>query len=322
MQRRKFLASAATSAIAFSQGARAQAFPSRPLRMIVPFAPGGSTDVIARALTEGLVRELGQPVIVDNRAGAGGAIGILEMLRAAPDGHTIAMVSSSNTAAVPAVNPKIGYQPVNDFTPIMYVAAVPWLIAVNPSFPARNYKEFLAELKKNPGRYSYASSGVGGVLHLNMEVFKSLTGTFITHIPYRGAGPAVADVMGGQVSIAVDSPTSLPAIKDGRLIPIVVAAPQRMKDYPNMPTFAEVGLPSLNRMSHFGFVGPKGMPRAAVDKLNAAMRKSLQDPVVRTRLEAAGATVVASSPEEFGKEIKGLYELLQRVVAERRITTD
>lgn len=322
MERRKFLEAAAWGAMALSPGARAQAFPNRPVRIIVPFAPGGSTDVIARSLSDGLGRELGQPVIVDNKAGAGGGIGILEMLRSAPDGHTIAMVSSSNTAAVPAVNPRIGYQPVSDFTPIMYVAAVPWLIAVHPSFPARNYKEFLAELKKKPGRYSYASSGVGGVLHLNMEVFKSLTGTFITHIPYRGAGPAVSDVMGGQVSIAVDSPTSIPAIKDGRLIPIVVAAPQRMKDHPNMDTFAEVGLPQLNRMSHFGFVGPKGMPRAAVDRLNAAMRKVLQDPSVRNRLEGAGASIIASSPEDFGKEIKGLYELLQRVVLERKITPD
>jgi len=322
MQRRHFLAAAATGAMSWAQGVSAQAFPSRPVRLIVPFAPGGSTDVIARAMIEGLARELGQPVVVDNKAGAGGAIGIQEMLRAAPDGHTLAMVSSSNTAAVPAVNPKTGYHPVNDFTPIMYVAAVPWLIAVHPSFPARNYREFLAELKKNPGRHSYASSGVGGVLHLNMEVFKSLTGTFITHIPYRGAGPAVSDVMAGQVPIAVDSPTSIPAIKDGRLVPIVVASPQRMKDHPNMPTFAEVGLPSLNRMSHFGFVGPKGMPRAAVDRLNAAMRKVLQEPAVRTRLEGAGATIIASSPEEFGAEIKGLHELLQRVVAERKITPE
>ncbi|CAN7345148.1 Bug family tripartite tricarboxylate transporter substrate binding protein [Variovorax sp. LjRoot178] len=323
MQRRHFLAAAATGATAaLSQSAVAQAFPSRPVRLIVPFAPGGSTDVIARALSEGLARELGQPVVVDNKAGAGGAIGIQEMLRAAPDGHTFAVVSSSNTAAVPAVNPKIGYHPVKDFTPIMYVAAVPWLIAVHPSFPARSYTEFLAELKKNPGRHSYASSGVGGVLHLNMEVFKSLTGTFITHIPYRGAGPAVTDVMAGQVPIAVDSPTSIPAIKDGRLIPIVVAAPQRMKDHPNMPTFAEVGLPSLNRMSHFGFVGPKGIPRPVVDRLNAAMRKVLQEPAVRARLEGAGATIIASSPEEFGTEIKELYELLQRVVVERKITPE
>lgn len=322
MQRRQFLATAAIGATAISPGIRAQTFPSKPVRVVVPFAPGGSADVIARALSEGLSRELGQPVVIDNKTGAGGAIGIAEVLRSTPDGHTFAMVTPSNTASVPAVNPKIGYQPVQDLTPIINVAAAPWLIAVNPSFPARDYPQFLAELKKNPGRYSYASSGVGGVLHLNMEAFKSLTGTFITHIPYRGAGPAVADVLGGQVPIAVDSPTSIPAIRDGRLIPIVVASPQRMKEHPNMPTFAEVGLPSLNRMSHFGFVGPKAMPRSAVDRINAATRKVLQDPAVRTRLEGAGATIIASSPEAFGEEIKSLYELLQRVVRERAITPD
>ena len=322
MQRRHFLAAAASSTIAFSGAASAQAYPSRPIRVIVPFAPGGSTDVIARAMSESLARELGQPVVVDNKAGAGGAIGIQELMRASPDGHTIAIVSPSNTAAVPAVNPKIGYNPINDLTPIMYAAAVPWLIAVNPSFPARTYKEFVAELKSKPGRYSYASSGVGGVLHLNMEVFKSLTGTFITHIPYRGAGPAVADVMSGQVAIAVDSPTSIPAIRDGRLIPIVVASTERMKEHPNMPTFAEVGLPSLNRMSHFGYVGPKGMPRPAVDRLNAAMRKVLQEPAMRTRMDLAGATVIASTPEAWGAEIKGLYEMLQKVVTERKITPE
>ncbi|WP_137894481.1 tripartite tricarboxylate transporter substrate-binding protein [Ramlibacter sp. 2FC] len=322
MERRHFLAVTAGGAVALSGAALAQTYPRRPVRMIVPFAAGGSTDVIARALSEGLGRDLGQPVVIDNRAGAGGAVGTMEMLRSVPDGHTVAMVSSSNTAAVPAMNPKIGYNPVADFTPIMNIAAVPWLIAVHPSFPARNYKDFLAELKRRPGHYSYASSGVGGILHLQMEVFKSLTGIFVTHIPYRGAGPAVADVMAGQVQIAVDSPTSIPAIRDGRLIPIVVAAPQRMKEHPDMPTFAEVGLPQLNRMSHFGVVGPKGTPRDAVDRLNLALRRVLQDAGVRARLEGSGATIVAGSPAEFSREIKELYEQLQRVVAERKLTTE
>jgi tripartite-type tricarboxylate transporter receptor subunit TctC len=321
MQRRQFLAAAA--AASFTGAASAQAnYPNRPVRFIVPFAAGGSTDVIARALTEALGKELGQPVIIDNKGGAGGAIGTLEMLRSAPDGHTLLIVSSSNTAAVPAMNPKIGYNPVTDFTPIMNIAAAPWLIAVHPSFPARDYKDFIAELKKKPGHYSYASSGVGGILHLQMELFKSLTGTFITHIPYRGAGPAVSDVMAGQVQIAVDSPTSLPAIRDGRLIPIVVAAPHRMKEHPDVPTFAEVGVPALNRMSHFGLVGPKALPRPLVNRLNAALRKALQEPGVRTRLEGAGATIVASTPEEFGKEIAELYTQLKKVVADRKLTTD
>ncbi len=321
MQRRQFLAAAA--AASFTGAASAEAnYPTRPVRFIVPFAAGGSTDVIARALTEALGKELGQPVIIDNKGGAGGAIGTLEMLRSAPDGHTLLIVSSSNTAAVPAMNPKIGYNPVTDFTPIMNIAAAPWLIAVHPSFPARNYKDFIAELKRKPGHYSYASSGVGGILHLQMELFKSLTGTFITHIPYRGAGPAVSDVMAGQVQIAVDSPTSLPGIRDGRLIPIVVAAPHRMKEHPGVPTFAEVGVPALNRMSHFGLVGPKALPRPIVNRVNAALRKALQEPGVRTRLEGAGATIVASTPEEFGKEIAELYTQLKKVVADRKLTTD
>jgi len=322
MERRQFLAAVAGTATVFSGAASSQTYPSRPVRVIVPFAAGGSTDVIARAVSEALGRELGQPVVIDNKGGAGGAIGTMEMVRAAPDGHTLLMVSSSNTAAVPAMNPKVGYNPVSDFTPIMNIAAAPWLIAVHPSFPARNYKDFVAELKKNPGRYSYASSGVGGILHLQMELFKSLTGTFVTHIPYRGAGPAVSDVMAGQVHIAVDSPTSIPAIRDGRLIPIVVAAPQRMKEHPNVPTFGEVGLPALNRMSHFGFVGPKGMPRSAVDRVNLGLKRVLQDTAVRTRLEGAGATVVASTPDEFGREIRELHAQLQRIVAERKLTME
>ncbi len=323
MKRRTFLGStAAAGVLAASGSVLAQGYPSRPVRMVVPFAPGGSTDVIARVISEAMGRALGQPVVVDNKAGAGGAVGTLEVLRAAPDGYNIAMVSSSNTGAGPAMNAKIGYNPVTDFTPIMNVAAAPWLIAVHPSFPARNYKEFLAELKKNPGRHSYASSGVGGILHLQMEAYKSLTGTFVTHIPYRGAGPAVNDAVAGQVSMVLDSPTSLPQIKDRRLIPIVVAANERMKDFPEMPTFAEVGLPLLNQMSHFGLIGPKGMPSDVVARINAAAKRALEDPAARRRIEGAGVTIVASSPEEFGKDIKDLYEQLRRVVAERKLTLD
>jgi len=319
MKRRHFLSALGASALAGS--AVAQTYPSRPVRIIVPFAPGGSTDVIARALSEALGRELGQTVVIDNKGGAGGIIGVQEVIRAVPDGHTLLMVSPSNTGAVPAMTQK-SYNPVTDLSPIINIAAAPWLIAVHPSFPARNFKDFMAEIKRNPGKYSYASSGTGGIIHLHMELLKGLTGTFITHIPYRGAGPAVADVLAGQVQIAVDSPTSIPAIRDGRLIPIVVAAPQRMKDHPTVPTFAEVGLPALNTTSHFGFMGPKGLPRAIVDRVNAATQKALQDPVVRGRLEGAGATIVASTPDEFGKEIEALYEKLRKVVAERKLAAE
>lgn len=318
MQRRYLFSLSTLSALALiaSTGSVwAQAYPSKVIKLQVPFAPGGTTDIVARVISEPLGKALGQTVIVENKAGGGGVVGASETARSAPDGYTLGIATVSTTAANPAINPKIPYNPLTDFTPIINIAATPNVIAVHPSFPARNYKEFVAELKKNPGKYSFASSGTGGIGHLQMELYKSLSGTFVTHIPYRGAGPALNDTVAGQVPIIFDNlPSALPFIQQKRLIAIVVAAPQRLAVLPDVPTFKDVGLEPVNRMAYYGMLGPKGLPKDIVDKLNAGVKKSLEDPAVRKRIEDTGSLIVANTPEQFSAQIKAEFEVYKKVV--------
>lgn len=318
MQRRYLFSLSTLSALALIAGTGsvwAQAYPSKVVKLQVPFAPGGTTDIVARVISEPLGKALGQTVIVENKAGGGGVVGAAETARATPDGYSLGMATVSTTAANPAINPKIPYNPLTDFTPVINIAATPNVIAVHPSFPARNYKEFVAELKKNPGKYSFASSGTGGIGHLQMELYKNLSGTFVTHIPYRGAGPALNDTVAGQVPIIFDNlPSALPFIQQKRLIAIVVAAPQRLAVLPDVPTFKDVGLEPVNRMAYYGIVGPKGLAKDVVDKLNAGVKKSLEDPAVRKRIEDTGSLVVANTPEQFAGQIKAEYEVYKKVV--------
>ena len=305
----------ALTLLATAVQAGAQGYPNKVVKLQVPFAPGGTTDIIARVISEPLGRALGQNVIVENKAGGGGVIGANETAKAAPDGYSLGMATVSTTAANPAINPRMPYNAATDFTPIINIAATPNLIAVHPSFPAKNYKEFVEVLKKSPGRYSYASSGTGGIGHLQTELWKGLQGVFVTHIPYSGAGPALRDTVGGQVEIIFDNvPSALPHIKAGRLIPLAVAAPQRMAAMPDVPTFKELGLEPVNRMAYYGIYGPKGLPREVVDKVNAAVRKSLEDPAVKKRIEDTGSFVVANSPEQFAGQMAEELAVYKKVV--------
>ena len=306
-----------------SSQAWAQNYPSKPIRLVVPFAAGGTTDLMARIVAEPLGKLLGQTVVVDNKAGGGGVLGAAEVARAAADGYTLGLATASSNATNPAINPKVPYDPLKDFSPITNMAATPNVLAINPAFPAKDFAGLLAELRRKPGQYDYASSGTGGIGHLQMELFKNLTKTFIVHIPYSGGGPALRDTVGGQVMIIFDNlPSALPHIKDKRLIAMAVATPERLPELPGVPTFKELGLEPVNRPAFYGIYGPKGMPKELVQKLNAALLKVLQDPAVIKRIEATGSKVIGNTPEQFAQQLKAEFEVYKKVVDAQKLKLD
>ena len=285
--------------------ASAQASPSKPIRLIVPFAPGGTTDIVARMIADPLSKELGQPVIVENRGGGGGAPGAAELARAAPDGYTLGMATVSTMAVNPACNPKLPYKSPADFAMITNLVGVPNVVAVHPGkVAARDMAEFVKHLKANPGRLSYASSGTCGVGHMMGELFKASSGTFMVHIPYRGAGPALNDVLAGQVEVLFDNiPSSLPHFQSGKLRPLAVAAPNRLPQLPNVPTFAELKMPAVNDQVWYGLIAPAKTPDDIVKRLHAATLKVLAQPDLRNKLQQQTAVPIGNSPEEFRKQI-------------------
>jgi tripartite-type tricarboxylate transporter receptor subunit TctC len=318
MQRRPFLALAATSLLPGLS--RAQ---GKPLRLVVPFPPGGATDITARVLAEPLSRLLEQPVIVDNRAGAGGSIGMAEVARSAPDGFTVGMATLSTHGVNPAVYKKLPYDPVRDFAPVTEVVKAPGVVVVNAALPARNYNEFLRYLKDNPGRVTYASPGNGTIGHMWGELFKSTTTTFMVHIPYRGAGPALNDLIAGQVNVYFDQvASSLPHIQSGKLRALAVSWDKRLEVLPAVPTFAELSLFSNNDPSWFGLVAPAATPPATVQRLQQAVARAVREPAVQAKLAAQGLFASGSKPEDFAGQIRKELDKMQRISRFARISLD
>lgn len=300
---------------------QAAGYPDHSIRVIVPFAPGGSTDIVARIVTQRMSQILGQPMVIENKGGAGGAIGATEAARAKPDGYTLSIATVSTLAVNPACRPKdLGYKPLTDFMPVTNFANVPNVIEVNPKFPAKNFKEFVEVLKKNPGKYSFGSSGTCGVLHLFGEAFKMATGTQIVHVPYKGSGPAVTDAVGGQIEIMFDNmPSSMPQIQAGRLRAMAIAWPKRLSELKNVPTLAEEGYPQLNQPAWYGLLAAKGTSPEIINKLHDAAVQALKDPKIIEALQKQGAEPSGNTPAEFGKEIKEQYDWAHDVVAKGHI---
>ncbi|MFO1268923.1 MAG: tripartite tricarboxylate transporter substrate binding protein [Rubrivivax sp.] len=290
---------AAAVALAAPGSARAQA--GKPLRLIVPFTPGGSTDILARALAPKLQAALGQVVVIDNKPGAGGSIGATEAARAEPDGNTVLMGHIGTLAVNPALYPKLGYDPLKSFAPVAWVARVPNVLVVPAASPSTSFKAFVERARANPGRLSYSSGGNGSAAHITFELLKLRARIFVTHIPYRGAAPAVADVVAGQVdAIFTGAPALLPHVKSGRLRALAVSSPVRMAALPDVPTVAESGYPGFEADQWYGVVAPAGTPAERVARLNAEINKALALPDVQQQLAIEGAVPAPGTPKAFG----------------------
>jgi tripartite-type tricarboxylate transporter receptor subunit TctC len=324
LQRRQMLAAAGAAGVTSALPVFAQsAYPNKPIRLLIPFAPGGSTDIVGRLLASRLGPALGQPVVVENRAGGGGTIGAEVIAKSAPDGYTIGMGTVSTCGTAMSTYKNLKYDPRTDYAPIINVAAVPGIIAVHPSFPAKNYAEFIKAVKSAPGRYNYAHSGSGGVGHMAMELFKFQSNLFMTAIGYRGAGPALNDVLGGQVPIIWDNLTStLPHVKSGRLIAIGLANDKRIPQLPDLPTFGELGLKNYDASTWFGLVAPKQVPKEVITKLHAETLKLLKDVDFLKRIGDSGAFPIGNTPEQFADQISKEIKKWEAVAKFAKVTAD
>lgn len=322
LQRLPLLALLAALLLASPVAALAE-YPDKPVKLIVPFAAGGSTDMVARLLAEKMGPYLGKTVVVENRGGGGGTLGTDAVAKAAPDGYTIGMATQSTHGANPAVYTKLPYDAAKDFAPITNVLAVPSVLVVHPSVPAKTMKEFIALAKASPGKYSFASPGNGSLGHVNIEQFMDLAGIELLHIPYKGAGQASTDALAGVVNAMTDNlPSTLPHIKAGRLRALAVLAPQRAAVLPEVPTYMELGFAEMAEGGWFGLVAPAGTPPAVLKKLHEAAHKAMQTPEFKEKAASISGISMANSSEQFAMQIRAALDKYQRIVTKVKIRRD
>jgi tripartite-type tricarboxylate transporter receptor subunit TctC len=295
--------------------AQAQAYPNKPIRLVCPFPPGGAVDIASRAVAHELSQILGQPVTVDNRPGAGGNIGAEITAKSPPDGYTLLMTTSGIMAINPALYSKLAFDPLKDFAPVSMVVSLNNVLVVNPSVPAKSVQDVIALAKAQPGKLTYASSGNGTSIHLSGELFKSMTGVDMLHIPYKGSSPAVTDLLGGQVNMMFDNiPSSLPHIKAGKLRALAVTGAKRSPLLPDLPTIAEAGVPGYDSYVWFGMVAPAGTPPDVIARLNAALAKAATTPSFRDRLTEQGYDVLSSTPAQMTDSIRSEMAKWSKIV--------
>ena len=308
MRRREFILFSAGAMAAWPLEAQPQnspaGYPDHPITLIVPYAPGGGNDVLARAVADPMGKSLGQPLVIENRGGAGGSVGTRQVAKAAPDGYTLGLGGTGTLAIDPTLYSNGAYDPRKDFAPVGLIATSPLIILVSQSVDARNVQELIALARAQPGKLNYASAGVGSGIHLGTVLFADITGIDITHIPYKGSGPALTDLLGGHVQIYFSSlPPAVGLVKDGKLRALGVTGLKRSPSFPDVPTVAEQGLPGFEAVLHYGIVAPAGTPRPIVDKLNAALRAALSDPKVHSHIAIEGAEPLSTSPDEYAADI-------------------
>ena len=305
--------------------ASAQDFPRQPIKLVVPFAPGGSTDIVARLVADKMRASLGQSVVVDNRAGAGGMIGAEVVAKAPADGYTIGIATVSTMTVNPLLLKSARLDPQKDFTPITTLATIPAVFSLTPTFPGRNFADFLAEARRKPGQYASGSPGSGSIGHLIIEAMNEDLKIDLRHVPYRGMGPAITSALAGETQVLSDQyPSSAAHIKGGKLVPMAVASQKRLAELPQVPTLKELGYPELNELSitWFGLVGPAKLPADIQKKLLAAAQEALKDPALLARLKELGVEPVGSTPEAFAKTIAQGLERNKRVIQSRHITAE